>query len=569
MKTIRTIISLLLLLPLVAQAAGKYDNPDTIFVARDGTGEFRTVDEAIEVCRAFMDYHKVIFVKAGTYKEKLIIPQWLQNIEICGEAIIGIANVYKDCGIINWELVRDILCVFGEIMTKCMIRLYNNHMTVIVASDAMDDTMAPGYAYNESLVEAFDIDEYISEDGENNKPTVTVANADSASNQGKSTVKQVAGKGREWLKQMVNKFVGWVTDTIAKVPQKFVDVHKAELDWVEKHDDLNREIAGALGKSFNPHVENWPLYKVPFKALTDNDKSLGNIIKQVDEGRIPANVKSIKEAFYNQYAGENGQPGLDVTGALNAHGASDNKDRNVNGEINVITNYILYGDSHPKATTTNTVTGDNFNDLVSNIKGAQQVMKGFAEKEEKDLRATTETMKKRLNASRSTSSWAEEFFVIDDDEIPVYGNPYMEAVEGEKPAGGGNNSGTGNDASGGGDSTSSQQTPPEQKKDGQQSTENQKPDQNQDENKKKQIEDTSQLEAMFTACQDISRAWGVAGLNAINQTFYRTSYNLYRDMVNAYKQTKGEFQDQANTNNNQPQQPQEPQNNGENGGQES
>ena len=66
-------------------AAGKYDNPDTLFVARDGTGEFRTVDEAIEVCRAFMDYHKVIFVKRGTYKEKLILPSWLQNIEICGE----------------------------------------------------------------------------------------------------------------------------------------------------------------------------------------------------------------------------------------------------------------------------------------------------------------------------------------------------------------------------------------------------------------------------------------------------------------------------------------------------
>jgi pectin methylesterase-like acyl-CoA thioesterase len=66
-------------------AAGKYDNPDTIVVARDGTGEFRTVDEAIEVCRAFMDYHKVIYVKRGTYKEKLVIPQWLQNIEICGE----------------------------------------------------------------------------------------------------------------------------------------------------------------------------------------------------------------------------------------------------------------------------------------------------------------------------------------------------------------------------------------------------------------------------------------------------------------------------------------------------
>ena len=70
---------------LLAGAANKYDNPDTLFVARDGTGEFRTIDEAIEVCRAFMDYHKVIFVKRGIYKEKLIIPSWLTNIEICGE----------------------------------------------------------------------------------------------------------------------------------------------------------------------------------------------------------------------------------------------------------------------------------------------------------------------------------------------------------------------------------------------------------------------------------------------------------------------------------------------------
>lgn len=46
-----------------ALAAGKYDNPDTIVVARDGSGEFRTIDEAIEVCRAFMDYHKVIYIK--------------------------------------------------------------------------------------------------------------------------------------------------------------------------------------------------------------------------------------------------------------------------------------------------------------------------------------------------------------------------------------------------------------------------------------------------------------------------------------------------------------------------
>ena len=77
-------------------AASKYDNPDTIIVARDGTGEFRTIDEAIEVCRAFMDYHKVIYIKKGTYKEKLIIPSWLQNIELCGEDMNETIITYDD-----------------------------------------------------------------------------------------------------------------------------------------------------------------------------------------------------------------------------------------------------------------------------------------------------------------------------------------------------------------------------------------------------------------------------------------------------------------------------------------
>ncbi|MDE6012232.1 MAG: pectin esterase [Prevotella sp.] len=95
MKRILTLL-LPLLAALSANAASKYDNPDTIVVARDGTGEFRTIDEAIEVCRAFMDYHKVIFVKKGIYKEKLIVPQWLQNIEICGEDRDATIITYDD-----------------------------------------------------------------------------------------------------------------------------------------------------------------------------------------------------------------------------------------------------------------------------------------------------------------------------------------------------------------------------------------------------------------------------------------------------------------------------------------
>ncbi len=78
-----------------AHAASPYDNPDTIVVARDGTGQFRNIADAIEVCRAFMDYHKVIFVKCGIYKEKIIVPSWLQHIEILGED--------RDRTIITWD----------------------------------------------------------------------------------------------------------------------------------------------------------------------------------------------------------------------------------------------------------------------------------------------------------------------------------------------------------------------------------------------------------------------------------------------------------------------------------
>ena len=98
-KLILTICTLVACLTI--QAAGQYDNPDTIIVSRDGTGQFRNVGEAIEVCRAFMDYHKVIFVKNGTYKEKLIIPSWLTNIEICGES--------ADKTIITWDDHANIL----------------------------------------------------------------------------------------------------------------------------------------------------------------------------------------------------------------------------------------------------------------------------------------------------------------------------------------------------------------------------------------------------------------------------------------------------------------------------
>lgn len=113
MKLLSTLL-FLVLSTISALGANKYDNPDTIIVSRDGTGQFRTIDEAIEVCRAFMEYSKVIYVKKGVYKEKLIIPSWLTNITICGE----------DCDntIITWDDHANILMPIGGLDSEAAVK---------------------------------------------------------------------------------------------------------------------------------------------------------------------------------------------------------------------------------------------------------------------------------------------------------------------------------------------------------------------------------------------------------------------------------------------------------------
>ena len=58
---------------------------DTIVVAQDGSGKYRNIQEAVESVRAFMDYTVTIYIKNGVYKEKIVIPSWIKNVEIVGE----------------------------------------------------------------------------------------------------------------------------------------------------------------------------------------------------------------------------------------------------------------------------------------------------------------------------------------------------------------------------------------------------------------------------------------------------------------------------------------------------
>ena len=56
-----------------------------ITVAQDGTGNFATIQEAVNSVRDLLQQRVFIHIKKGTYHEKLIIPSWKTKISLIGE----------------------------------------------------------------------------------------------------------------------------------------------------------------------------------------------------------------------------------------------------------------------------------------------------------------------------------------------------------------------------------------------------------------------------------------------------------------------------------------------------
>ena len=96
----KRILGLLFLFVLVSSVWAQ-ERKDTIVVSRDGTGDFHTLQEAIESPRAFMDFTVTVYIKNGIYKEKVIIPSWLEHIDIVGEDRDKTIITYDDHANIN------------------------------------------------------------------------------------------------------------------------------------------------------------------------------------------------------------------------------------------------------------------------------------------------------------------------------------------------------------------------------------------------------------------------------------------------------------------------------------
>lgn len=90
----KKVLTLLLVIAALPSFAAQYMRDIT--VAANGSGDFKTITEAIEAIRAYMDYRVTVNIKNGLYQEKLIIPSWLENVDFIGEDVDKTIIRYND-----------------------------------------------------------------------------------------------------------------------------------------------------------------------------------------------------------------------------------------------------------------------------------------------------------------------------------------------------------------------------------------------------------------------------------------------------------------------------------------
>ena len=264
--------------------------------------------------------------------------------------MIGIINQYKcgDCKICNWEMLRDILAVLGEILTRTMLKLYDNNTIIFTISDNMDDAAAPGYMYTESFEEYLD-DMYLEEA----QPSIKV-----------DSQKTGIAKLVEKAKQLIQKFLNWIQDKFMNIKNNFKEKYKAQMDWVINNKDGTVEkIKNSLGSSLHINLNNY----IPIKVKTDTIKAISQTF-----------AEEFKKALTNP---ENGEP---VTAASVVKSIADKLQA---AEINApdggkgdfkaycknIINVALYGTANPQPVN-GELKAETFEDMVNNIRNSNDLI---------------------------------------------------------------------------------------------------------------------------------------------------------------------------------------------------
>ena len=404
------------------------------------------------------------------------------------------------------EVIRDILVVLAEIMTRSMLKLFYNNTLCLSASDDMPDTMVPGYMYTEGFVmEATSA-------VPNQKVGVTVTDA-----AGKTLAnnKSVGQK----IADLMKKFANWVATTFAKIAAKFTGDHKAEIDWVSKNMQLNTEIRDALGKSFNITLSGYVPFAVPIKALTDGinfSSGVDNILGEIDNGTI----KDPNEITQSYIIGKV----VTGSGLEKLKAALTNDQTDANAKAQAVDNFVLYGTkfgvdtpASPQQPTALTADmwmkgeGANSEGIVSDIIYTGPALKSFVDKAAPDLKKAADAVSKKAQENPVKPEGESTLF---DVLAPIFQEATGDPATNQRPQAESNPPAAQTDDAG--NKTDTTDKPAENKP----AETNNKP---------------ALYQKLATEFPKVQAMLETRAVNTLIRKFYAVNYKIYRDIVTAYK----------------------------------
>lgn len=102
--------------------------PSSFTVAQDGSGNFKTIQEAIFAVRDLSQQQVTIHIKNGVYREKLVIPSWKTNITLKGQS--------RDSTIITYDdHAGKRMATRDEFLKTDSIRTYTSYTLLVEGND--------------------------------------------------------------------------------------------------------------------------------------------------------------------------------------------------------------------------------------------------------------------------------------------------------------------------------------------------------------------------------------------------------------------------------------------------
>lgn len=385
----------------------------------------------------------------------------------------------------NWDMVRDILAVLGELFTRTALKLYHNNTMVAMVTDDMPDAGTPAYLYSESVI-------FTEADDKEAKVEVNVKNADNKMDKAKLN-----------LKTILNKLIDWCKRVLGNAATSFKKNYDAQIKWINNNQKLNEEIKGALTNTqqFNITLSNAPQYDVK-GAYLQGVKLKDAIDTYMADDAVKKNIPSFAD-FVKAATKSNTE--------LQSKLSNLSPDSDEKTVTETIQNIILYGEPEAKPPFNGACTPEYFTSLLSNLTEALPALEKFAKESDADITAACNELKKYSGQDMKASTPTAK---TDSMIIKLDGHPFMESDDG-KPT---------DSTSSTNDQSSSEQAAP--------TTEDLK---------KQRAADLQKLITNFV------NGYTSAIANVIPKKLFGESYKLYQQIVTGYKQVQGQLQTNTTT----------------------